>query len=141
MHFRQRLREVAVAFVGDDDRRAGLRDEEIRAGDAEVRRSGISGAESLARFREELHRLREIAIDRQMRVHATESASTCSFVRCTAGPMICEGISPRSCTIYSPRSVSTATMPAAFERIVQRDLLGDHRFALSDRLGAAGARR
>ena len=39
----QDLRQVAVALVGDDDRGAGLGDEEIRAGDAD-----IGGKESLA---------------------------------------------------------------------------------------------
>ena len=36
VHARQRLRQVAVALVGDDDARAGLGDEEVGAGDADV---------------------------------------------------------------------------------------------------------
>ena len=40
---RQELGEVAVAFIGDDHRRAGLGDQEIRAGDADV-----GGEEALA---------------------------------------------------------------------------------------------
>ena len=34
--FGQGLRQVAVALVGDDDRGAGLGDQEVRAGDADV---------------------------------------------------------------------------------------------------------
>ena len=37
----QRLREIAVALVGDDDRRAGFRDQEIRAGDADIGRKKL----------------------------------------------------------------------------------------------------
>ncbi len=36
MHRRQGLRQIAIALVGDDDRGAGLGDEEIRAGDADI---------------------------------------------------------------------------------------------------------
>ena len=35
-HARQRLRQVAVTLVGDDDRRAGLGDEKVAAGDADL---------------------------------------------------------------------------------------------------------
>ena len=38
--------------------------------------------------------------------------------------------------MYSPRSVSTGVIPALFERLVDADLLADHRFALGHRLGA-----
>ena len=37
MHPRQCLREVAIAFIGDDNRCAGFRDQEIGAGDADIR--------------------------------------------------------------------------------------------------------
>jgi hypothetical protein len=43
-----------------------------------------------------------------------------------------EGGSPRSWMMYSPRSVSTGSMPFGLERVVERDLLGDHRLALGD---------
>ena len=36
-----------------------------------------------------------------------------SLERWIAGVMMCEGRSPRSCTMYSPRSVSTTSHPAA----------------------------
>ena len=42
-----------------------------------------------------------------------KSAATCPRFRCTAGAMMCEGRSPASCRIHSPRSVSTTSMPAS----------------------------
>ena len=44
---------------------------------------------------------------------SANSASTSANVLCTAGAMMCDGVSPASCTIYSPRSVSIGSMPAA----------------------------
>ena len=38
--------------------------------------------------------------------------------------------------MYSPRSVSTGTMPFCLEEIVERDLLADHGLALGHRAGA-----
>ena len=48
MDARQDLRQVAVALVGDDDRGAGLGDEEVGAGDADV---GLRGSARAARAR------------------------------------------------------------------------------------------
>jgi holo-[acyl-carrier protein] synthase len=45
MRLGQELGEIAVALVGDDDARAGLGDQEVRAGDADI---GIE--EALARY-------------------------------------------------------------------------------------------
>ena len=71
VHARQRLREVAVALVGDDNRGAGLGDEEIRAGDAD-----IGGEEPVAqdgaRLREQSLRFDQVAVRRQVGVHAAE---------------------------------------------------------------------
>ena len=36
MHARQDLRQVAIALIGDDDRGAGLGDQEVGAGDADI---------------------------------------------------------------------------------------------------------
>ncbi len=44
MHPRQRLRQIAIALIGDDDAAAGLGDQEIRAGDPDVRRQGTETA-------------------------------------------------------------------------------------------------
>ena len=59
-------------------------------------------------------------------------------VLCTAGAMMCDGASPASWTMYSPRSVSTGRMPAALKRLVEPRLLGEHRLRL-DHLGDAVA--
>jgi hypothetical protein len=48
------------------------------------------------------------------------------------------GSSWRSWMMYSPRSVSTGSMPCAFQVLVDGDLLADHRLALGD---GARARR
>ena len=67
----KRLRQVAVALVGDDDRGAGLGDEKIRAGDADVGREEAV-AQDHARLGEQGLRLDQIAVGGQMRVHAAE---------------------------------------------------------------------
>ena len=49
------------------------------------------------------------------------------------------GTSPRSWMMYSPRSVSTGSMPFCREMLVQPDLLGDHRLALGGGLAPDAA--
>ena len=61
MRLGQQLREVAVAFVGDDDRGAGLGDQEMGAGDADI--GGEEAvAQDVARLGDERRRLVEIAL-------------------------------------------------------------------------------
>ena len=71
MDLRQGLREVAVALVGDDDRRPGLGDEEIRAGDADVGGKEVV-AQDRARLAEQLLGPRQVAIGRQIAMGAAE---------------------------------------------------------------------
>ena len=71
VHARQGLRQVAIALVGDDDRRAGLGHQEIRAGDADIGREEAV-AQDHARLGEQRLVLLQIAVGRQMRVHAAE---------------------------------------------------------------------
>ena len=71
MHLRQRLGQVAVALVGDDDRGAGLGDEEVRAGDADIGGEEFL-AQHAARLGEQAGRLGQIAVGRQMGVDAAE---------------------------------------------------------------------
>ena len=71
MRLRQDLGEIAVALVGDDDRGAGLGDEEVRAGDAHIRREEAL-AQHGARLGQQLHRLGEIALGVEMGVNAPE---------------------------------------------------------------------
>jgi hypothetical protein len=65
MHFGQGRGEIAITLIGDDDGAAGLGDEEVGAGDADI------GSEKLRpqrrpRFGEQRGRLIEIAILRQV---------------------------------------------------------------------------
>ena len=62
------------------------------------------------------------------------SCSTSFAVRWIAGAMMWEGASPRNWMMYSPRSVSTGFDPGRLERVIEADLLGDHRLALGDAL-------
>ena len=65
-----------------------------------------------------------------------KSASMVSLLRWMTGAMMWLGRSPLSCTIYSPRSVSTTSMRRLLEMGVEPDLLRHHRLALGDELGA-----
>ena len=113
---RQRLREVAVALVGDDDRGAGLGDQEVGAGDAD-----IGGEEFLA---QDLRAPRRPAASARPAARSAgrcvcrrrKSASTWSWVRWMAGAMMWLGVSPRIWMRYSPRSVSTDLDAVALER-------------------------
>ena len=67
----QDLRQIAVAFVGDDDRRAGFGDEEVRAGDADVGGEEF-GPQHLARLAQQLLGLGETAIGRQIAMRLAE---------------------------------------------------------------------
>jgi hypothetical protein len=72
VHARQGLGEVAVALVGDDDAAAGLGDQEIRPGDADV-----GGEEALAqpraRLGQDVAALAEDAVARQVGVAGAEA--------------------------------------------------------------------
>ena len=67
MGLRQDLRQVAVAFVGDDDGRARLGDQEIRSRDADVGGKEF-GAKHAAGLGEQLFGLRQIPVRRQVAV-------------------------------------------------------------------------
>ena len=71
VHLGQRLREVAVALVGDDHGGAGLGDQEIGAGDADVGGEELL-AQDLARLGDELRGLDQLPVRRQLGVQAAE---------------------------------------------------------------------
>ena len=137
MHFRQRCHHAAVALVGDERHRAGLRDQEVAAGDAHV------GAEEV------------LAQASWPRASAPESRS-CAVCRAFFGEEIGDlvevlvrsrredvrgGSLPESCRMmYSPRSVSTGWTPAAVQRDVELRLLGEHRLRLDDFFAPCAAR-
>ncbi len=70
---RQDLRQVAIALVGDDDRGAGLGDQEIGAGDADIGGEEVL-AQHAARFGQQLHRLARGRGRVEMRMDAAEIA-------------------------------------------------------------------
>ena len=141
MHARQGLRQVAIALVGDDDAAAGLGDQEIGAGDAD-----IGGEELLAAAwcapRSGCRGVRGRRGRSAGRCAARgSSASQSSRFRWKAGAMMWLGGSWRSWMMYSPRSVSTGAMPWRLQMVVDPELLGDHRLALGDGPGAGRAGR
>ena len=71
MHLGQDLREIAIALVGDDDRRAGLGDQEVGAGHADVGRQEFL-AQDFARFRQQRLGFGEVAVGGQMGVEFSE---------------------------------------------------------------------
>ena len=72
MHARQRLREVAVALVGDDDAAAGLGDQEVGAGDADIGRQE-SFAQLGAGLGQDVAAFVEHAVGRQVGVGLAEA--------------------------------------------------------------------
>ena len=73
MDLGQRLREVAIALVGHDDRVPVSAIRKFAPGDADIGRQEAV-AQHGARFGEQLHRLREVARRVEMRVDAAEIA-------------------------------------------------------------------
>ena len=125
---RQRRAEPAVALVRDEHERAGVGGGEVHAGDADV---------GLGRNSPQPVRAPTPSAPRARRAGSSPAsrASTsriCGSVLWIAGVIMCDGRSPASCTMYSPRSVSTRVMPVRFERVAEVDLLGRHRLALHD---------
>ena len=96
MGFRQDLREIAVALVGDDDRRARFRDQEIRAGDADIGGEKFFAQDAARLARASWAGSRQVALGGEVGVDAAEIGLDLIGVRCTAGAMMCEGVSPRS---------------------------------------------
>ena len=136
MHPRQRLAEVAVALVGDDHRLAGLGDQHVGAGDADLGLE-ILLAQHAARFGQQRGELAQLAVGVEMGVRLAERGLDLGArVTWTAGAMMWLGISPRSWMMYSPRSVSTGGDAVLGQEVVDPAFLGDHRLALVDRLRA-----
>ena len=71
MHLGQRLGEVAVSLIGDDHRGPCLGDQQVRAGDADLRREELL-AQHGARFGHEVRHRPEGAISREAAMDADE---------------------------------------------------------------------
>ncbi len=138
MDARQGLRQVAVALVGDDDAAAGLGDQEIGAGDAD-----IGGEEFLAqpgaRFRQDVAAFMEHAIGRQVGVRGAEARL----------PVLPVEVERRRNDMRRQLVAELDDVLAeiglhrgdavAFEMVVDREFLADHRLALGHRSRVGGA--
>ena len=106
---------------------------EVRTGDA-----GVGAQEGVAQVRARARSARACGslCPAGAPSRSWKSAPTSCRRRWIAGITMWLGGSPRSCTIRSPRSVSTTSMPWRLEVRVQPALLGEHRLALHDPRGA-----
>ncbi len=138
MDLRQNLRQIAVALVGDDDAGAGLGDQEIGAGDADIGGEEFR-PQDLARLVGEGARLLEVARRVEIGVRRAEGV----------GDLFLEEVDGRRDDM-ARRLVAELNDVFAeigldrrdrvgFEEIVERDLLGDHRLAFGHRLGVDAA--
>ena len=135
MRLRQYLRQVAIALIRHDHRRAGLGDQEIRPGDAYIRVE-IFLPQYAARLVEQRHRVFQIAVRIKMRVHAAEIALDL-FLRQMHGGRddMARMLAAQLDDIFA--QIRLDRHNAVFlEMLIERDFLGDHAFALGHGLGA-----
>ena len=133
----QDLREVAVALVGDDDRGPGLGDQEVRAGDADVGGQEL-GAQHLRASASNCSGSARPRSGRRSPCALRKSCSTSFAVRWIAGAMMWEGrFAAQLNDVFA--EVGLDRLDARrLQRVVEADLLGDHRLALGDALRAHG---
>ncbi len=131
MDLRQALGEIAVALVGDDDRGAGLGDQEVGAGDADVGVE-IALAQDLARLGHQVRRLVQGAVRRQMSVMLQKI-----LAHLFLGHMhrrrddMARRLTAKLDDVFA--EVGLDHLDAGlFQVSVERHLLGDHGFALGD---------
>ncbi len=134
MDARQDLGEVAIALIGDDDRGAGLGDEEIGAGDAD-----IGGEEPLAqhaaRLAEQRCRLAQVTVRRQVGMGMTEVGLDLLLSDMHGRR---DDVARRLMTelddVFAEIGLDRRDV-VFLEILVEADLLGHHRLALGHRPG------
>ena len=132
---RQGLRQIAVALVGDDDRGSGLGDEEIRARDPDVGGEEF-GAQHLARLGQQLLRLGEAAVGRQIAMRLAEFLLDVLRPQMDRGrDDVGGGLAAQLDDVFAKVGLDRLD-PRRLERVIEADLLGDHRLALGDALRA-----
>ena len=134
MHAGEVLRQVAVALVRDDDRGAGLGDQEVGARDADIGGDELL-PEHLARLVDQRGRLGDVALRRQMLVDAAEIRLDL-VARQVHGRA--DDVARRLVADLDEvlAQVRLDDLEAGFLQMgVERDLLGDHRLALGDGAG------
>ena len=139
---RQDLRQVAVALVGDDDRGAGLGDQEVGAGDADVGGEEVLAQDARAPRRQQAGRLRQVARRRRGACgRGGNRPPPGPALTCTAGAMMWLGdLAAQLDDVFAEIGLDRRDA-VRLEMRVEADLLGDHRLALGDGLRAAGRGR
>ena len=136
MHARQNLRQIAIALIGDDDRRAGFRHQKIGAGHADVGGQKFC-AQFRARLSQKAFRLAQIAVLRQPCMHAAELGLHVLLVQMHGGRDDMRGrLAAKLNDVFAKVSLNRFD-PGPLQRSVKSDLFGHHRFALGDTAGAA----
>ena len=135
MRVRQHLREVAIAFVGHDDRRSCLGDEQIGAGNAD-----IGADEFVAQHRTSLgdQVLRRIELARlwQRVVGPAEVRRDLFLVEVNdGGDDVARPLAPQLHDILAKISLDHGDA-GALKLDVEPDFLRHHGFALGDELGS-----
>src|SRR5215470_11040738 len=132
---RQDLRQVAVALVGYDNARAGLGDEEIGSGDPDISGEKLR-SQHRARFVAHLARL----VERPSGIERTMFGAECfgdlffDQVDCRRNDMTW-GFLAQLNDVFAEVGFNRGNA-VRLEVFVEPHLLGDHRLALGDRLGA-----
>ena len=132
MDARQRLGQVAVALVGDDHRAAGLRDQEIRPGDAD-----IGGQELLPqlgpRLGQDVAALVEHPVSRQIGVRLAKLLLPVLAVKVEGrGDDVARQLVAQLDNVFAEIGLHRRDA-VALQVLVHADLLGDHALALGHR--------
>ena len=135
MHTRQGLREVPIAFIGDNHAAARFRNQEIRTRDA-----NISGQKAItqfgARFGQDVAPFAEYAILRQVRVHFTEGIFPIFAIQMEGGRNdMGRMFAPKLDDVFAKIGFNRFN-PMRFQMVIDPEFFGDHGFALGDGLGA-----
>ena len=135
-HLGQRRAHAPVALGLDHAHGAGLGHREIRATHRPPARTGTARA-GAARAASASAAGSSVSSGRS--APAANRSRISARLRWIAGTRMCDWVSSPSCTISSARSVSTARMPAARQRLVQLDLVRGHRLDLDHLVDAVRA--
>ena len=135
MHARQGRGQVAIALIGDDHRRAGLGDQEIGAGDADIGGEEFL-AQHLARLGDEMLRLVEPPRMRQTLMRAAEIRLDGLAIEVNdRSDQMARALAPELHDIFAEIGLHHLDL-GGVEMGVEPDLLRHHRLALGDELGA-----
>ena len=134
---RQDLRQVAIAFVGDDDRGTGFGDEKVRAGDPDVGGQEF-GPQHLARFSQQLFGFGKAALGQEIAMRLAEFLLDVFCCQMDRGRDDVGGAFATQLNDVFAKVGLDRLDPSPFERVIEVDLLGDHRLALGDGARAHG---